>query len=83
MVHVCQQKQILPWLQNEFLFKASPLKKIYDEALHSLHTFTKTVISEKRKKYEVSQQNAENTTKGRVSFLGKINNNNFHKNESV
>lgn len=69
MVHVCQQKQILPWLQNEFLFKASPLKKIYDEALHSLHTFTKTVISEKRKKYEVSQQNAENIPKGRESFL--------------
>ena len=84
MVHVCQQKQILPWLQNEFLFQASSYKKPYDKALHALHKFTRTVIYERRKKYQVgSQQNAENTTKGRVSFLGKINNNNFHKNESV
>ena len=84
MVHVCQQKQILPWLQNEFLFQASSYKKPYDKALHALHKFTRTVIYERRKKYQVgSQQNAENTTKGRVSFLGKINNNNFHKNVSV
>jgi len=70
MVHVCQQKQILPWLQNEFLFQASSYKKPYDKALHALHKFTRTVIYERRKKYQVgSQQNAENTTKGRVSFL--------------
>ena len=72
MVHVCQQKQILPWLQNEFLFQASSYKKPYDKALHALHKFTRTVIYERRKKYQVgSQQNAESTTKGRVSFLGK------------
>ena len=84
MVHVCQQKQILPWLQNEFLFQASSYKKPYDKALHALHKFTRTVIYERRKKYQVgSQQNAENTTKGRVSFLGKIKIcNNFHKNET-
>lgn len=84
MVHVCQQKQILPWLQNEFLFQASSYKKPYDKALHALHKFTRTVIYERRKKHQVgSQQNAENTTKGRVSFLGKIKIcNNFHKNET-
>ena len=84
MVHVCQQKQILPWLQNEFLFQASSYKKPYDKALHALHKFTRTVIYERRKKHQVgSQQNAKNTTKGRVSFLGKIKIcNNFHKNET-
>ena len=49
MVHVCQQKQILPWLQNEFLFQASSYKKPYDKALHALHKFTRTVIYQRRK----------------------------------
>ena len=68
MVHVAQQKQIFPWLQNDTLFRASPLKKIYDEALHKLKKFTKDVISEKRKIYE---QNADVDAlpKGRVAFL--------------
>ena len=56
IVHVVQQKQIFPWLQHEILFNASPLKKVYDEALYKLQKFTKDVISEKRKIYE---QNAE------------------------
>ena len=68
MVHVAQQRQIFPWLRNETLFKASPLKKIYDEALYKLKKFTKDVISEKRKIYE---QNADVDAlpKGRVAFL--------------
>ena len=44
MVHVMQQRQIFPWLQNEFIFSYSSLKKIYDESLHTLHKFTKDVI---------------------------------------
>ena len=68
IVHVVQQKQIFPWLQHEILFNASPLKKVYDEALYKLQKFTKDVISEKRKIYE---QNAEVDAlpKGRVAFL--------------
>ena len=71
MVHVVQRKQIFPWLQNEILFKVSPWKKIYDEALHSLHKFTKNVISEKRKEYEGSQPSPNTKNNRRVTFLGK------------
>jgi cytochrome P450 family 4 subfamily V len=65
MVHVMQQRQLLPWLQNEFTFALSPLKKEYDEALSTLHTFTRTVIMEKRAVFEAD----EVAPKGRVAFL--------------
>jgi len=69
MVHAVQRKQIFPWLQNEILFKLFPLKKIYDEALHSLHKFTKNVISERRKEYEGSQPSPNAKNNRRVTFL--------------
>ena len=70
MVHVLQQKQIFPWLQNEVIFYTSPLKKIYDEALDTLQKFTKNVILEKREQFE-SQNTTETNDipKGRVAFL--------------
>merc|ERR1712141_249350 len=71
MVHVMQQRQIFPWLQNEFIFSYSSLKKIYDESLHTLHKFTKDIILEKRKIYESHQEenNTNEAPKGRVAFL--------------
>ena len=62
---------MFPWLQNEIIFYTSPLKKVYDNALNTLHKFTKDVIREKRTLQEASQ--IENSTlenpKGRVAFL--------------
>ena len=48
IIHVVQQRQMFPWLQNEIIFYTSPLKKVYDNALNTLHKFTKDVIREKR-----------------------------------
>ena len=60
-----QQRQIFPWLAHDFTFQFSPLKKLYDQSLNTLHKFTKKVIQDKRKNYEIK----ENVTKGKVAFL--------------
>jgi len=44
MVHVMQNRQVLPWLMNDFLFQFSSFKREHDESLDVLHTFTKSVI---------------------------------------
>ena len=44
MVHVMQQRQIQPQYQFEAIFAMSSMKKDYDQALATLHEFTKRVI---------------------------------------
>ena len=44
MVHVMQQRQIQPQYQLEATFAMSSMKKDYDQALATLHEFTKRVI---------------------------------------
>ena len=44
MVHVMQQRQIQPQYQFEAIFAMSSMKKDYDQALATLHKFTKRVI---------------------------------------
>ena len=44
MVHVMQQRQIQPQYQFEAFFAMSSMKKDYDQALATLHEFTKQVI---------------------------------------
>ena len=44
MVHVMQQRQIQPQYQIEAFFSMSSMKKDYDQALATLHGFTKRVI---------------------------------------
>ena len=44
MVHVMQQRQIQPQYQFEAFFAMSSMKKDYDQALATLHEFTKRVI---------------------------------------
>ena len=67
MVHVMQQRQINPMLQNETLFGMSKIKKEYDEALKILKDFTQKVIAEKRASFEESS-----APKGKVAFLDLI-----------
>ena len=69
MVHVAQQRQMFPWLQNDVIFKMSSLKKVYDESLHILHKFTKDVIKQKRVQFAESDASDEMKPKGRVAFL--------------
>ena len=69
MVHVAQQRQMFPWLQNDVIFKMSSLKKVYDESLHILHKFTKDVITQKRVQFAESDASNEVKPKGRVAFL--------------
>ena len=64
MVHVMQQRQINPMLQNETLFGMSKIKKEYDEALKILKDFTQKVIAEKRAIFVESS-----APKGKVAFL--------------
>jgi hypothetical protein len=45
MIHIVQQRQILPWLQPDWLFRLSGYKKEYDDSLKLMHDFTKTVIA--------------------------------------
>ena len=44
MVHVMQQRQIQPQYQFEAIFAMTSMKKDYDQALATLHEFTKRVI---------------------------------------
>jgi hypothetical protein len=45
MVHITQQRQIIPWLMNDALFRLSGFQKEHDESLEILHKFTKSVIA--------------------------------------
>ena len=67
-----QRRQIYPWYQYEIFFSMSSLKRDYDEALSTLHEFTKQVIREKRAQVEDvdSAMTAEvPASKGRIAFL--------------
>jgi len=44
MIHILQQRQLLPWYKPDFIFNLSSLKQTYDESLRVLHSFTKKVI---------------------------------------
>ena len=44
MVHVVQQRQIQPQYQLETIFAMTSMKNDYDQALATLHEFTKRVI---------------------------------------
>lgn len=68
MVHVMQQRQIQPHLQNEYTFRLSPLKKEYDNALATLHEFTSKVVKEKRAQFNADAENNV-APKGRTAFL--------------
>ena len=67
MVHVMQQRQIMPHLQNDYTFALSSLKKEYNRALSILRGFTKQVIGEKRAQFE--ENSKEGAPRGRVAFL--------------
>ena len=67
MVHIIQQRQIMPHLQNDYLFALSPLKKEYDRALSIMRGFTKKVIREKRVQFEENMANNNQT--GPIAFL--------------
>ena len=75
MVHVMQRRQIFPQYQHDALFYFTTLKKEYDRALATLHSFTKRVIAEKRQQSEADSLNdqaeeAESSApKGRIAFL--------------
>jgi len=75
MVHVMQQRQIQPQYQFEAIFAMSSMKKDYDQALATLHEFTKRVIREKRAEVvEVDsaipiEKDSAPAPKGRVAFL--------------
>merc|ERR1712062_848938 len=71
MVHVLQQRQIKPMLQNETLFGMTQMKKDYDKSLQILKDFTQKVISEKRSNLIHESQDNEKP-KGRLAFLDLI-----------
>ena len=62
-----QQRQIMPYLQNETLFSWSNLKADYDKSLKVLKDFTQRVIAEKRASFVESS-----APKGKVAFLDLI-----------
>lgn len=67
MVHIMQQRQIMPQFQNETLFGWSVLKDDYDKSLKILKDFTQKVIAEKRASFIESS-----APKGKVAFLDLI-----------
>lgn len=68
MIHVIQQRQFIPWLMNDILFKFSSLKREYDESLDILHKFTKSVIKDKREEIATHARNKTVST-GPIAFL--------------
>ena len=64
-----QRRQIYPWYQYEIFFSMSNLKRDYDEALSTLHEFTKEVICEKRAQVEDVDSAMTAAPKGRIAFL--------------
>ena len=69
MVHVMQQRQIMPYLQNDIIFAMTSHKKVYDNSLAVLRDFTQKVIVETRAKYEADIEDKKDAPKGRVAFL--------------
>ena len=69
IVHIIQQRQFMPHLQNDFMFGMTPMKREYDRAMKVLHTFTKDVIKEKRAIFEAGGGFDADKPKGRVAFL--------------
>ena len=73
MVHVMQQRQINPMLQNETLFGITQMKRDYDKSLQILKDFTQKVIAEKRSSLiHESLASNDNIKKGKTAFLDLI-----------
>ena len=66
MVHVMQQRQMIPWLMPDLLFNLSPLKGEYDTSLKILHDLTESVIKSKREevaRHEKKQDDVDWTSR--------------------
>ena len=71
MVHVMQQRQMIPWMMPDLLFNLSPLKKDYDTSLKILHDFTESVIKSKREEVARHEKNLTKST-GPIAFLDLV-----------
>lgn len=57
------QRIFKPWLANEFIYGLTEDGKVFAEDLEIVHTFTNSVIEERRK-----QRNSDKTTKGNAKL---------------
>jgi hypothetical protein len=71
MVHVMQQRQMIPWMMPDLLFNLSPLKRDYDTSLKILHDFTESVIKSKREEVVRHEKNQTKST-GPIAFLDLV-----------
>lgn len=73
MLHLAQQRQIMPWLWPDWIYQFSSMKREQDKYLRVLHGFTQSVIKEKQKEkvqlVESAGSEAQTTKKKCQAFL--------------